>query len=52
MEFTYVNIKCEGCEGWLNLFYGDQCIALVKNVSIANSMRENIKEKPPLGNET
>lgn len=37
--FSYVDISCGGCEGWLNLFWGDHCIALVNNVALANQMR-------------
>ncbi len=47
MEFTYVNVIGEGCEGWLNLFYSDHCIALVTNVVIANEIRKSHDEYRP-----
>jgi len=45
MKFTYVNIASKGCEGWLNLFFGDHVIALVDNVWLANQIRAEIQEK-------
>ena len=41
--FGYVDITTKGCEGWLNLFFGQQCVALVDNIHIANEMRRSIK---------
>lgn len=43
--FTYVNVIGRGCEGWLNLFFEDEVIALVTNVELANKIRKVIKEK-------
>lgn len=43
--FSYVDIKTEHCEGWLNLFFDDYCVALVNNVHIANKIREEIEPK-------
>ena len=40
-----MNVVGKGCEGWLNLFFGEYCVALVNNVEIANQIREQIKEK-------
>jgi len=40
--FRYVNIKTNGCEGWLNVFFGEHCIALVSNVWLADKVREKI----------
>ena len=47
MGFNYVNIVSvnEECDGWLNLFFDDECVAMVDNVDLANRMRENIPEK-------
>jgi hypothetical protein len=36
----------KGCEGWLNLFWGDYCVALVDNAVIADQMRKVIHPKP------
>ena len=43
--FSYVDITTKGCEGWLNLFWGDYCVALVNNVDIANQMRQILPTK-------
>ena len=45
MEFNYVNIVGEGCEGWLNLFFGDYCLALIDDVELANEIRQKCKER-------
>ena len=45
-RFSYVDVIGEGCEGWLNLFFGQQCVALIDNVFLANEIREAIKPKP------
>ena len=47
MEFNYVNIVGEGCEGWLNLFFGDECIAMIDNVVLADEIRKTCKERNP-----
>lgn len=39
MKFSYVDIKTKGCEGWLNLFFEDHCIAMIDNVFLANRIR-------------
>lgn len=52
--FSYVDVTSPNCEGWLNLFWGDYCVALVNNAYIAEQMRQTIpqlvfnnqKEKP------
>jgi hypothetical protein len=44
--FNYVN--CVGgdyCKGWMNLFFGDEVIALINNVELANKMRKTISER-------
>jgi hypothetical protein len=46
MQFSYVDIKTKGCEGWLNLFFGDYCIALVDNIVIAKEIRKSILPRP------
>ena len=43
MQFEYTDIKTEGCEGWINLFFGGWCVALIKDVDLA----ANIKAKTP-----
>lgn len=45
MKFEYVNVVGKGCEGWLNLFFGEHFIALIDNVKIANLIRSEINEK-------
>ena len=45
--FNYVNVVGRGCEGWLNLFFGDDIIALVNNVELANKIRKTISERKP-----
>jgi hypothetical protein len=43
--FSYVDVTTKGCEGWLNLFWGDHCVALVDNAVIADQMRKVIAHK-------
>ncbi len=43
-EYTYVDIVGEGCKGWLNLFYGNYCVALVDSVVMADAIRVNTKK--------
>ncbi len=45
MEFNYVNVVGKGCEGWLNLFFGDDCIALVNDTKLADRIRATIPER-------
>jgi len=45
MSFTYVNIIGKGCEGWINLFFGEYCIAMINDVELANAIKLEIKEK-------
>ena len=40
MDFNYVNVINKGCEGWLNLFFGDNCIALVRDIDTADEIRK------------
>lgn len=37
--FNYVDITTKGCDGWLNLFFGEDIIALVRNVDLATRIR-------------
>jgi len=46
VAFSYVDVTTKGCEGWLNLFWGDHCVALVDNAVIADQMRKVIAHKP------
>jgi hypothetical protein len=43
--FNYVDVVGEGCEGWINLFFGDNIIALVKDVSVADSIKAVIEPR-------
>lgn len=47
MEFGYVNITTDGCEGWLNLFFGEHVVGLVNNVWLADRIREYIDSTEP-----
>ena len=38
-EFNYVDIVGKGCKGWLNLFFGDECIAMISDIDLANKIR-------------
>jgi len=44
--FNYVDIKTQGCEGWLNLFFGEYCINCVNDIKIADEMRKVIPMRP------
>lgn len=39
IKFEYVDVVGEGCEGWINLFYGGRCAALVRDVELAESIK-------------
>lgn len=43
--FNYVDVVGKGCEGWLNLFFGDHCIALVNNLCLADEIRKAVKPR-------
>ena len=45
MSFNYTNIVGKECAGWINLFFGDEVVALVNNVDLANRIREEIPER-------
>jgi len=38
--FSYLNFRTKDCEGWLNLFFDGQCIAVIQDVALANKIRE------------
>lgn len=44
ITFNYVDITTKGCEGWLNLFFGDEIVAMVRNKALASEIR---KVTPP-----
>ena len=48
MKFSYVDIKTKGCEGWLNLLFGEYSITLINNVWLANEIRKEINAKEPV----
>jgi len=37
--FNYVDIATKGCEGWLNLFFGEHCVSMINDVDLANQIR-------------
>lgn len=43
--FNYVNITSKGCEGWLNLFHGDDILCLVRVIAIADEIRQSTPER-------
>ena len=43
--FNYVNVTGKGCEGWLNLFFKDYIMTLVRDVDVADDIREHIPER-------
>ncbi len=45
MAFNYVNIVGKECLGWLNLFFDDECVAMVNDVELADRIRKEIPEK-------
>jgi len=44
-SFNYVNITTNGCEGWLNLFFGDECIAVITSVYLADKIRSEVPKR-------
>ncbi len=42
--FRYIDVskKLKGCEGWINLFYNDEILALVRDVDLANKIKYTI----------
>lgn len=42
MDFQYENITTKGCEGWINLFFGEHAIAMINNAWLADRIREKI----------
>ena len=43
--FSYVDIKSAGCEGWINLFFGQHCIAMISNPVLAKEIKKRIPNK-------
>jgi hypothetical protein len=43
--FNYTNIVGKGCEGWLNLFFKDYIIQLIRDVDVAEDIRGHIPER-------
>jgi hypothetical protein len=43
MKFTYVDVVGKGCDGWINLFFGDECIALINDPVQAAEMKKVIE---------
>ncbi len=39
-QYNYVDCVGSGCEGWLNLFFGDYCVNLVNDPVIADEIRK------------
>ena len=40
MPFNYVDITTKGCEGWINLFFGEHIITCIPNVELANEIKK------------
>lgn len=40
--FKYVDITSKGCEGWINLFFGDQCICMISDPELATAIKKSI----------
>ena len=38
--YNYVDVVGKGCEGWLNLFFGDHFIGMVTNLELADEIRK------------
>lgn len=51
MKFEYVNVVGEGCEGWINLFFGGWCVALIKEVELAEQIKAAIPEMSSVSDE-
>ena len=47
LGLTYVDITTPDCDKWLNLFLGEDCIALVDNQMIADRIRRIASERKP-----
>ena len=39
MKFEYVEVVGKGCEGWINLFFGEHIVALIRNVWLADQIK-------------
>ena len=38
--FSYVECVGEGCDGWINLFHGDNILCLITDVALASRIKE------------
>jgi len=47
-RFTYVDVTTQGCEGTLNLFFDDFCVAYISNIYVAQQLREELTAKRTL----
>lgn len=45
VAFNYVNITTACCEGWINLFFGEKCIACIEDVELAKKIKATIHER-------
>jgi len=55
MGFNYVDVVGEGCEGWINLFFNDECIALIRDTDLALKIKMSAQSrhfKKPVKNKT
>jgi len=43
--FNYVECAGVGCEGWINLFHGDDILCLVMSVEIANQIKASTQRR-------
>ena len=43
MGLNYVDVVTKGFEGSINLFYGDYCLCLVKDLKTAAQLRKEVK---------
>lgn len=46
--FSYVDIATKGCEGWLNLFFYGEAIAMINNLFLADKIRREVRKKEKL----
>jgi len=44
-HFTYIKVTAKGCEGTINLFFGEECIAFVQNRYVAAQIMKQCKEQ-------
>ena len=49
--FTYVDIVGDACEGWINLFFDGECIALITDVDMAAKIKATTEPLYPVKEE-